>query len=269
MSEKRIILSERLKMLASMVTPGNRVADVGCDHGFLPVWLVQNGVIPGALAMDVRKGPLEAAREHIAECGLGKYISARISDGLKEYHIGEAETIVCAGMGGRLMEKILTESMEKAKTVRELILQPQSELCEFRGFLRSAGFRVCEEDAVFEDGKYYFAMKVVPEGSEYRGETFASVAAAGNEVQMAEESVAAAGNEMRMAEEEVLLQDMFGKFLLADRHPVLKKYLSYREEILGRLKETLSGGGTERADIRLKEIEEEIAMVEKALNFFG
>ncbi len=264
MSEKRILLSERLQMLASMVTPGNRVADVGCDHGFLPVWLVQNGMVPGALAMDVRKGPLEAAREHIAECGLGEYISTRISDGLKEYHIGEAETIVCAGMGGRLMEKILTESMEKAKSVKELILQPQSELCEFRRFLRSAGFRVLGEDAVFEDGKYYFALKAVPGSA---GKTFAAepIAATGNIARMEKKPVADAGTG---TQEELLLQDMYGKFLLAERHPVLQQYLFYHRNILHRLEETVSGG-TERTQARLREIKEELAMVEKALSYFG
>ena len=113
--ERQIHLSKRLKMLANMVSEGNRVADVGCDHGYLPIFLMQHGRIPGALAMDVRKGPLKAAREHIASCRLEDYIECRLSDGLKAYIAGEADTIICAGMGGRLMERILTEGMDKAK----------------------------------------------------------------------------------------------------------------------------------------------------------
>lgn len=157
-------LSKRLRMLADMVTPGNRVADVGCDHAFLSIYLVQAGICPRALAMDVRTGPLAAAREHVAEWGLGSYIDLRLSDGLAACGPGEAETAVCAGMGGRLMERILTQGMDRAREMRELILQPQSELPRFRAFLRETGFAVVEEDAVFEDGKYYFAMKTV-----YRG----------------------------------------------------------------------------------------------------
>ena len=106
---KRVSLSKRLQMLADFVTPGNRLVDVGCDHGFLSIYLVQNKICPSALAMDVRKGPLAAAREHIKDYGLEDYIKVRLSDGLLCFQEGEADTMVCAGMGGRLMEKILTE----------------------------------------------------------------------------------------------------------------------------------------------------------------
>ena len=64
-------MSERLQMLAEMVTPGYRVADIGCDHGFLSIYLVQKGISPHVLAMDVRKGPLAAATEHVENSGLG------------------------------------------------------------------------------------------------------------------------------------------------------------------------------------------------------
>lgn len=158
-------LSKRLRMLADMVTPGNRVADVGCDHAFLSIYLVQAGICPRALAMDVRTGPLAAAREHVAEWGLGSYIDLRLSDGLAACGPGEADAVVCAGMGGRLMERILTQGMNRAREMKEVILQPQSELPRFRAFLRETGFAVVEEDAVYEEGKYYFAMKAV-----YRGD---------------------------------------------------------------------------------------------------
>lgn len=155
------ILSRRLQMLADMVTPGNRLVDVGCDHGYLSISLVGSGICPRAVAMDVREGPLAAAKAHIAEYGLDEYIEVRLSDGLAECRPGEADTLVCAGMGGRLMERILREGMRKVREMRELILQPQSELPQFRVFLREAGFAVTDEDAVIEDGKYYFAMKAV------------------------------------------------------------------------------------------------------------
>ena len=149
----QVTLSRRLQMLADMVTPGNRVADVGCDHGFLSVFLVQRRISPHVLAMDVRKGPLAAAAGHVEECGLGAYIETRLSDGLLNLAAGEADTLVCAGMGGRLMQRILAESMEKAGGLKELILQPQSELGAFRRFLRREGFRIVGEDAVCEDRK--------------------------------------------------------------------------------------------------------------------
>ena len=75
-------LSLRLSAVAGLVTRGNRLVDVGCDHGYLPVYLYQNQIIPKAIAMDVRKGPLSRAQEHIAQYGLGEYIETRLSDGL-------------------------------------------------------------------------------------------------------------------------------------------------------------------------------------------
>jgi len=261
MSEKKVRLSKRLQMIASMVTPGNSIVDVGCDHGFLPIRLVQDGIIPGALAMDVRPGPLQAAKEHIGTCGLGQYINVRLSDGLKEYCIGEAKTLICAGMGGRLMEKILTDSLDKVKVLEELILQPQSELTEFRAFLRKEGFRIVREDAVFEDGKYYFAMKAVPgEGlTERESSDIGRIDAAERENPD--------GGVEATAEEQTLF-DMFGKQLLLEKHPVLKQYLDYRREIVSRLQAELPKTQSERTLERRKEISFELACLDKALRYF-
>ena len=99
-----------------MLSPGGRVADVGCDHGFLDVYLVQTGKMDGALAMDVRKGPLAAAAAHVKEAGLSDRIETRLSDGLSAFRVGEAEKLVCAGMGGPLMQRILTDSPEKTES---------------------------------------------------------------------------------------------------------------------------------------------------------
>ena len=102
-------LSLRLSAIAGLVTRGNRLVDVGCDHGYLPVSLYLDGKIPGAIAMDVRKGPLSRAQEHISQYGLDAYIETRLSDGLEALKPGEGDTLVIAGMGGPLMERILTD----------------------------------------------------------------------------------------------------------------------------------------------------------------
>ena len=83
MAGNHVQLSRRLKAIADMVTEGNRLVDVGCDHGYLPVYLMLNHKIPGAIATDVGKGPLARAQEHIAEYGMSKYIEARLCDGLQ------------------------------------------------------------------------------------------------------------------------------------------------------------------------------------------
>ncbi len=155
-----VVLSKRLQAVAAMVTAGNRVCDVGCDHGFVPIWLVEQGISPRVLAMDVRSGPLSAAGEHIAEHGLESRIETRLSDGLHNYDIGEADTLICAGMGGGLMMRILSEDQDKTASFRELILQPQSEIERFRAGLREMGYQIADEQMIEEDGKFYPMMRI-------------------------------------------------------------------------------------------------------------
>lgn len=266
-----LVLSQRLQALAHMVTPGRRVVDVGCDHGFVSIYLVQKGISPGVLAMDVRRGPLSRAQEHIGEAGLGAYIETRLSDGLLEYREGEADSLICAGMGGRLMRKILTESRDKARSLQELILQPQSELQMFRSFLRDEGYCLLDENIIWEEGKYYFLMKV-----RYGGED--AVAAAG----------AAAGNadggakpqkKDAAAEIDWQLADKYGMLLLQRRSPLLRQYLEDSLQSMRQIEalikasvknqNLLAGKEKERARERLKEVQQEIMDLERALGFYA
>lgn len=202
-------LSKRMGALAQMVTAGNRLCDVGCDHGFLPIFLVQQGVIPSAIAMDINEGPLAAAREHIAAYGLQQQITTRLSDGLSGIKEQETDTILIAGMGGALVIHILTEGRKVAQSAKELILQPQSEVAQVRRFLWQEGYDILAEDMVVEDGKYYPMMKV----------SFAST------------------NRQQEAPTEAAF--LFGPLLLRQRHSVLQEYLlreqKIQREVLGRL----------------------------------
>lgn len=168
---KQVVLSDRLLAVAAMVTVGNRVCDVGCDHGFVPIYLVRQGISPAVLAMDVKNGPLSAAKEHIAEHGLEKVIETRLSDGLHNYNIGESDTLICAGMGGRLMMRILSDNRNKTESFRELILQPQSEIEQFRAWLRGQGYRITDENMIEEDSKFYPMMRVETDEPELGGMT--------------------------------------------------------------------------------------------------
>ena len=253
---KPVILSKRLQMLADMVGDGNSLADVGCDHGFLSIWLVQQGKCPRALAMDVRKGPLAAATSHVEECGLSAYIETRLSDGLMAYRQGEADTVVCAGMGGPLMAKILSDSMEKAKSLKELILQPQSEIREFRTFLREKGFRIVAEDAVIDEGKYYFCMKAVPvKDTEHIGSSGA----------VCEKGMLTGETEPGGKQR---LYDTYGEFLLKEKHPVLFAFLQQRLEYVKKLEQSLIEAGSEKALERMGEVRREKAELEEALLFW-
>ena len=153
-------LSKRLNAVAAMVTPGNAVCDVGCDHGYVSIFLAETGKSPKIYAMDVNKGPLERAAEHVKEAGLQDYIELILSDGLINMPEGKADTLICAGMGGKLVIKILSESIEKVKKLKELVLQPQSEIWLVREYLRTQGFVIVHEDMVVEDGKYYPILHV-------------------------------------------------------------------------------------------------------------
>ena len=154
-------LSERLSTVASMVTAGNCLADVGTDHGYVPIYLYERNVIPRAIAMDINKGPLERAALHIAESGMKDVIETRLSDGLTALRPKEADSIVIAGMGGPLMIRILSAYPEVTASAKELILQPQSEIAEVRIWLYEQGYEIVEEHMVYEEGKYYPMFKAV------------------------------------------------------------------------------------------------------------
>ena len=239
-----VVLSDRLRAAVHMVTAGNRVCDVGCDHGFVPIYLIEQGISPRVLAMDVGSGPLSAAREHISERGLESKIETRLSDGLHNYSIGEADTLICAGMGGRLMMRILTEDSDKTESFQELILQPQSELEQFRAWLRSRGYRITHENMIEEDGKFYPMMRV---------ETHLLQAAdqcACTEIQ--ELHVYAewlrgvfANNRCNLINDIDLckLTDRYGPFLLAHRNSTLGAYLKREERIYEEILDNLKVQG--------------------------
>ena len=244
---KSVQLSKRLQALADMVTPGNQVADVGCDHGYLSIYLVQQGISPKVIAGDVRKGPLSAAKAHVAEHRLEAYIETRLSDGLAEYKPGEADTLICAGMGGPLMQRILMEHRAVTSTFKELILQPQSELEEFRVFLRNQALEVVEENILCEDGKYYFMFRVIPRGEVDCEET---------------------------DENYRRLCDKYGKKLLEKRHPVLKEYLEKSLKSNQVIQEKLlthrgDEGSNERLELSLCENTKEIGDLQTALAMFN
>ena len=152
-------LSKRLQAVADFVPPGCRPVDVGTDHAYLPIYLVQVGKADEALAADVREGPLERAKAHIARAGLEDHVHTRLSDGLSAISPQDGDVLILAGMGGMLTIRILRGG--DISGFRMLVLAPQSDLASLREALREMNLRIAKETLVQEDGKYYPVLCVV------------------------------------------------------------------------------------------------------------
>ncbi len=151
-------LSKRLQMNVSLVPQGARVADIGCDHGYAAIWLIQNQVTEKMIALDINEGPITRAKEHIRREGLQSRIACRRSNGMEKLEPGEVDTLMIAGMGGPLMIDILNARPDVLAKVQTLVLQPQSEIGLVRDKLSDFGFQLVQEKACRDEGKFYFAM---------------------------------------------------------------------------------------------------------------
>jgi Predicted SAM-dependent methyltransferase len=227
-------LSKRLLTIADMVTRGNRVVDVGTDHGYIPIYLVKNKQIPSAIAMDIRSGPLERAKGNIQKENLEEYIETRLSDGVHALQAQEADTMIIAGMGGGLVKKIMEEGQEVLKTMKEYILQPQSEIDMVRKYLEQEGYIIEDERMVLEEGKFYPIMRV------YQG--------------------------IMKYEREIYYR--YGKILLEEKNDILYLFLKKELNTYINLEGQLASSGGENATIRLEEIRKEIVYIEEALAFY-
>ncbi len=278
-----INLSERLLSVAGLAGSCKTVADVGTDHGYIPVYLVLSKKAERAIAMDVNQGPLRRAKEHILQYGLEKQIETRLSDGCSALRPGEADVIVIAGMGGALMQRILAQGKETAQSAGKLVLQPQSEVMAFRQFLAAGGYRITAEDMVLEEGKYYPVIAAEYAGCrngeppvtwENRGQ---EPCWGGNGTPLSKghngKDLAA---EQKGRNEELLLKGQdgspavpwqsgrlackFGPILLEQHHPVLKQFLlrqqQQKQKILGQLQENAKQDITGRREELLRDLDD-------------
>lgn len=226
-------LSKRLQAVADLVSEGLVVADVGTDHGYIPIYLLETEKCQKALAMDVNAGPLERAKAHIAAYGLSDDIETRLSDGVAAIQRGECDCVVIAGMGGALTIKILEEGKSIFQNLKEFVLQPQSELSKVRQYLCENGYMVVAEDMVLEDGKFYPMMKVTSgESPEYN-----------------------------------TIEFRYGKYLLKQKHPVLKEFLEKEVQAKGKILQSLDAQSGAHIEARKAEISRELAEVKEALCF--
>jgi Predicted SAM-dependent methyltransferase len=234
-------LSKRLQAVADLVTLGNRVADIGCDHAYISIYLAEKKVSPHIIAMDINRGPICRAEENIIRYNCEDRVETRLSNGLERLGLDEADTIIIAGMGGGLTVQILTERIDVLKTVKELILQPQSELFKVRRMLEENEFLITEENMVFEDGKYYVMLKAMPQKQIINRESFL------------------------LTNQEHFL---YGRLLLERRNPVLQDFLIWDLKICRDIVSSFHNKCTENVILRQKEIEERVASIELALKYY-
>ncbi len=215
-----------------MITPGLTVADIGCDHAYLPIWLVREEISPHVIACDINAGPIERARENIEDVELTDRIEVRQGDGLSVIAPGEAGSVVMAGMGGKLMVKIMDEGSDVLEKVSEIIMEPQSDVAFVRHFLQDNGYRIISENMVNEDGKFYPLIKAIHGRMNWDKEVYFR----------------------------------YGKVLLREENPVLHEFLLIEKDYCSRLlKELSENEEIPHVFVRMEEVKTDLALNADAL----
>lgn len=149
----------RLIKIINMIENNSIVADIGTDHGLIPIFLSEKNIAKKIIASDISEKSLYKLIEKLNNSYLLDNIETRVSDGLSKYKPFEMDTIVISGMGGLLITDILKKDLTIAKSANNLILQANNSLYELRKFLHENGFKIIEEDDLFENDKYYQIIK--------------------------------------------------------------------------------------------------------------
>ncbi|HEM4129194.1 TPA: tRNA (adenine-N(1))-methyltransferase [Streptococcus suis] len=149
-------LSKRLATVADYVPQGARLADVGSDHAYLPLFLVEQGRIEFAVAGEVVQGPYQSALQNVEQAGQSDKISVRLANGLAAVEqADQISTVTIAGMGGRLIADILEAGKDKLVSVERLILQPNNREDDVRRWLVAHDFQIIAEEILEENDKIY------------------------------------------------------------------------------------------------------------------
>lgn len=147
------MISNRIKTIASLISPYKKIADIGCDHGYLIIEAFLKYDINYAIAVDNKKGPLDSAKLNLKEYNLDEKVRFSLSSGISDID-NDTEVVVISGMGGTLIKQILSEK-DKLKNIKRLVLQPNRNSYELRRFLMDNGYIITSEKLVYEEDKYY------------------------------------------------------------------------------------------------------------------
>lgn len=215
-----------------MITPGLTVADIGCDHAYLPIYLVRENMAPYVIACDINAGPVEKACGNVEDVDLSEQIEVRQGDGLSPVRPGEVQSVVLAGMGGKLMMRILSDGADVLEQVSEIIMEPQSEVSALRHFLQDNGYRIISENMVNDEKKFYPVIKAVPGQMHWDKEIYFR----------------------------------YGKILLREENPVLHEFLLIERQYCSELlKELAENEEIPHVFVRMEEIKTDLALNADAL----
>jgi tRNA (adenine22-N1)-methyltransferase len=154
-------LRPRLLSVAKFVPKGSVIADIGTDHAYLPIALVENKIVDKAFACDVHEGPYQVAQKTILAAGVSSQVDVRFGDGITVLAPGEVDVLTIAGMGGALMVDILSKCPRVTADLKGLVLQPMNRAALLRSWLYRNGWKISEEDLVFDEGRLYEVMYAV------------------------------------------------------------------------------------------------------------
>ncbi len=233
-------LTRRLMQLTTYVKQGMTVADIGCDHGYVPIELIKKGICPWVIAMDINKDPLNKAEKNGQAYRVDGQISYRLSNGIRALEPGEVDCIIIAGMGGKLIENILENDKHKLMTYKRFILSPHRDAQDVRRKLYDLGLVIVEEDLMEEDGHYYPFIVAEPKKVGYH--------------QIEEKS----------DENLILIYHKYGKLLIEAKHPLLIKQIHKEIDKNNKIINELVIKGIDK---RVKELEKENKMGEKVLDW--
>lgn len=228
-------VSKRIEFIVDNLDKVECLADIGTDHGYVPLLVLEKAKADKIIACDINKDPLDKAKLNaILEGVVGNEIDFRLGSGLKPVEINEANSVVIAGMGGNLIRDILEDDIKKVNELESLVLVPAQNPEVLREYLYKNNYEILKEDLCFDEGVYYELFKVK------RAEGHATE-----------------------------LDDIYyevSPMLLRQKHPLMKSYLESKVENYSRILGFISED-SESALLRKKEIEEKINIINSMINY--
>lgn len=227
-------LSKRLNFIVEKVDKVIALADVGTDHGYIPLYALKNNICSEAIASDINKEPLDKARLNAILEGVGDELEFRLGNGLNVLKENEVQAVIIAGMGGNLIRDILEADTNIVNELEYLILQPAQNPEVLREYLYTNDYEIIDEDLCLDDGKYYELFKV-----------------------------------RRKTGENTVLDSIYYEIspkLLMEKHPLMKEYINSKLDKYNKILSLITDE-TESATLRREELLEKISILSNMVNF--